>query len=482
MNLFLPCAAGVEDMLAAETKRIAKIAIKLQGTSGGGRFEVRTARGGVMLINAQWVDVMAVNLHSRLCQRVLILVSRTPYRVEDDIYQAACDVQWEHWFTPRHTFKIDLTASRSPLQSINFAALRIKDGLCDRFRHFESERPSVDTVRPDARVHAHLSEDELSLYIDTSGEPLFKRGWRFDKGDAPLKETLAAAMLEASGWAELARNGEATPLVDPCCGSGTISIEAAQMLIGMPPGLRRPFGFERLLPHQADHWTAIKKEASEAMNTLATMQKSVKNGGECVIFGSDLSFRMVDFANTNAERAGVADWLNFRGGDALQRAAPSSRAGVIVMNPPYGERIEARGVAGANRAQSRAQRGEAKLQHPFERDFQTDFERDTTTRPPASDPQEPSQRKVDGHFFAALATHWKRGYPGWTAWVLSPDMKLPGAMRFKESRRVPLWNGPIECRLFRFDLMSGSPRPQNPTAPPLPDPASTQDDAEDHWV
>ncbi len=416
-NLFLPCPSGVEDMLAAEVKRVS-------------HAKPTPARAGVYA-KGSFEDVLKLNLHSRLAQRVLVELMHAPYRSEDDIYQAACDTLWEQWLTPRHTFKIDATASRSPLQSLNFAALRVKDGLCDRFRHFEGVRPSVDTERPDARVFAHFGPEHVTLSIDTSGEPLFKRGWRFDKGDAPLKETLAAAMLEASGWAHLAREKgiDAPPLVDPCCGSGTIAIEAAQLVAGIAPGSMRRFGFERLLPFEAKQWNAIKEEATNQAITKTDVQEAIKNGFVANVYGSDLAFRMVDFANTNAERAGVSGLVNFRGGDALQRSAPVEGPGVIVMNPPYGERIDTRGVAASQAAH--AARAPVELR---------------------SAPADESQRDASANFFQLLGRHWKTAYPGWTAWVLSPDMKLPAAMRFKESRRVPMFNGPIECRLFRFDL------------------------------
>jgi putative N6-adenine-specific DNA methylase len=264
------------------------------------------------------------------------------------------------------------------------------------------------------RIFAHLSADAATLYIDTSGEPLFKRGWREDKGEAPLKETLAAAMIAASGW------DRSLPLYDPCCGSGTIAIEAAQVACNIAPGLLRRFGFERLKPHTASDWLALKGEAQAARRAPAAP-----------VFGSDVAFRMVDFAQRNAQRAGVAEAVQLRGGDALQRMPPGEGPGVMLVNPPYGERIEAAGVAGRGRGgRERAQMEDA------------------------GDPGSLS----GADFFAQLAAHWKRHYAGWTAWVLSPDAKLPSRMRLKESRRVPMWNGPIECRLFRFDMVAGSAR------------------------
>jgi putative N6-adenine-specific DNA methylase len=404
LRLFLPCAAGVEDYLAQEVHH-------LTGLAGD---DLMSSRGGVF-VRGSWRDALKLNLHSRLAQRVLVELAHAEYRSENDLYAIAGGVAWEIWFTPRQTFKIETTAQHSPLTSLNFATLRIKDAIADRFRaKAGGVRPSIETQWPDCRVFAHLTTDTCTLYIDTSGEPLFKRGWRQDTGDAPLKETLAAAMLAASGWWN-PESGEvsAAPLYDPCCGSGTIAIEAAQIERGMPAGGQRRFGFEKLLPFQAHVWAALKAESEQAAATRSAAAAAA------AIFGSDVSHRMVDFAQRNAERAGVAGTIDFRGGDALQRMPPAE-GGVIMLNPPYGERIEVGGVAAAGREQGQTEGG--------------------------------------GEFFVQLASHWKKHYAGWTAWMLTPDLQCPKRMRLKESRRVPMWNGPIECRLFRFDMVAGSAR------------------------
>jgi putative N6-adenine-specific DNA methylase len=409
LSFFLPCAAGVEEFLAQEVHA-------LTGRAGQ---DLLTLRGGVR-VRADWRDGLKLNLHSRLAQRVLVELAHAPYRSENDLYAIASGVAWEIWFTPKQTFKIETTAQHSPLQSLNFATLRIKDAIADRFRaKANGVRPSIETQWPDCRVFAHLTTDTCTLYIDTSGEPLFKRGWRQDKGDAPLKETLAAAMLAASGWWN-PETGEVSdqPLYDPCCGSGTIAIEAAQIARGIAAGSLRRFGFEKLLPFQAHVWSAIRQEAEDAEGAVA--------GDAVRIFGSDVSHRMVDFGQRNAERAGVAQAVEFRGGDALQRMPPVEGGGVIMLNPPYGERIAVGGVAGAGR--------------------------------PGARETAQSSEEDGSDFFPQLATHWKKNYAGWTAWVLTPDLKLPRQMRLKESRRVPMWNGPIECRLFRFDMVAGSAR------------------------
>ena len=428
LKLFLPCAAGVEDMLADEVQRITNEPLAFK------------ARGGVG-IKASWRDAMRLNLHSRLSQRVLVQLWHGGYRSEQDLYNAAGEIAWEIWFTPQQTIKVEITAQHSPLTSLNFAALKIKDAICDRFRDKRGERPSVDTTWPDVRIYAHLTTDELTLYIDTSGEPLFKRGWREDKGDAPLKETLAAAMIAATGWNGGAAESldDITPLYDPCCGSGTVVIEAAQIALNIPPGMLRRFAFEKMLPYQQHVWTAIQDEAERDM-------RDWPEGHAPIVFGSDVSFRMVDFAQRNAERAGVAHAIELRGGDALQRLPPTQKPGVMLLNPPYGERIAAAGVAGEN-ASARAQRMEPRAPRTFTAG---------KAAPPAPGLGRESAQMSDGgdgsEFFLQLAAHWKSHYAGWSAWLLTPDLKLPGKMRFKESRRVPLWNGPIECRLFRFDL------------------------------
>ncbi|WP_298833912.1 THUMP domain-containing protein [uncultured Piscinibacter sp.] len=409
LPLFLPCAAGVEEWLAEEIARV------LPGA------RLRVARGGVGL-DGDPREVMLLNLESRLAQRVLIEVAEGAYRDEDDLYALAQGVDWLQWITPRHTLRVDTTAQKSPLKSLNFAALRIKDAVCDQLREATGERPSVDTRHPDLPLLLHVGTERASLYVDSSGEPLFKRGWREDKGDAPLKETLAAAMLAAAGWRGTPEAGGA--LHDPCCGSGTIAIEAAQIACGIAPGLQRRFAFERLLPFGGPReralWQTLKVEAKARIHASAVP-----------IHASDVSFRMVDFARRNAQRAGVEASITFNGGDALERPAPAlpeGLPGTLVLNPPYGERIEVGGKA---------------------------------ARPSAQDRPD-DNKSMPSDFFARLASHWKQAYTrhaaGWTAWVLSPDMKLPSAMRLKESRRIPMWNGPIECRLYRFDLVAGSAR------------------------
>src|SRR5262249_22977067 len=158
---------------------------------------------------------------------ILIEVASSLYRSEDDLYALARSVDWTRWISPRETLRVDTTAQRAPLRSLNFAALRVKDAVCDVLREATGARPSVNTRNPDLPLRLHMGPEHAVIYIDSSGESLFKRGWRQNVGDAPLKETLAAAMLSAAGWRGTPQAGGA--LHDPCCGSGTIAIEAAQI-------------------------------------------------------------------------------------------------------------------------------------------------------------------------------------------------------------------------------------------------------------
>jgi putative N6-adenine-specific DNA methylase len=393
VTLFLPCAGGTEALLADEVQRIT-----------GSTAE--TARGGVW-VPGNALTAMQLNLHSRLAQRVLWPLIDGYYRDEHDLYDLARRVTWSQWIRPDQTLRVDMVAMRSPLQSLNFTALRIKDAICDQLREATGARPSVDTRHPDLPLTLFVGPENATLYADTSGDALFKRGWREDTGEAPLKETLAAAMLAATGWQGRAEDGA---LLDPCCGAGTIAIEAAQIACGIAAGSLRRFAFERMLPFKAfaANWRDMQQAAKAAVHAPAAP-----------VFAGDVSFRMTDFAERNAERAGVLHAIDFKTVDALQRTPPAA-TGTMVLNPPYGERIAPKGAGNVT-----AREG---------------FEGGGTS----------------AEFFQALASHWKHHYAGWQAWLLTPDMKLPSLMRLKESRRVPLWNGAIECRLFRFDMTAGA--------------------------
>lgn len=323
---------------------------------------------------------------------------------------------------------MDVTGIKAPVRSLEFVTLRVKDAVCDRLREKSGARPNIDTMQPDVRVFAFLTATDATLYLDTSGEPLFKRGWRLDKGAAPLRENLAAGILRLAGW----RTDTAADMVlyDPMCGSGTFLAEAAQIALGVPAGAGRRFGFEKLKGYDIAAWQALKVQADEAQRDARV------RGVPESIFGSDISGDMLVKSRANLERAGVGD-IGLKQVDARDMSPPVDRPGIIVANPPYGERIEVRG--------RRAPRDADDGYSPDVQGNRGGFQRNQPDG-------------VDAEFFRAFGDVLKQRFTGWSAFLLTADMSLPGQMRLRESRRTPLYNGALECRLFRFDLIAGSVR------------------------
>ena len=343
------------------------------------------------------------NLHARLPSRVLVRIARGAYRDEQDLYRLAAGHGWESVFRADQTLRVDVSAIRSPLQSLNFATLRIKDGIVDRMRNATGERPSIDTRRPAVRVFAFLDATDATLYLDLSGEPLFKRGWRLrdDKGEAPLKENLAAGLLALAEWTP------ETPLLDPFCGSGTIVIEAAQASLRIAPGASRRFGFEQLADFDERLWASLRSDAIRSARRAA---------GPLPIAGADIDPRAIEQVRVNLARAGIGpDAVSLACRDFAGSRAPFDGAGVIVCNPPYGERVEIEGQA-----------------------------------------QEAG--------FAEFAATLREGFAGWRACVLTSDRSLPRQLGMKERRKWPLYNGAIECRLFVFDIFAPGTAPRRSRA------------------
>jgi putative N6-adenine-specific DNA methylase len=318
------------------------------------------------------------------------------YANENDIYDLTLAQPWEEWFDVDHTIRVDITAIKSPLKSLEFTTLKIKDAVCDRFRDLYGKRPSVDTRTPDMRIVGFLDAHNYTVYLDTSGEALFKRGWRTETGDAPLRENLAAGMLRVAGWKP------GMTLFDPMCGSGTILAEAAQMLAGIPPGYRREFAFQKFNAFDTDEWEAVK--AGVRLNPLPTTP---------TIFGSDISGDMVTMTRHNLAQAGIRFEVPLKQIEAQEVKPPSETPGILLTNPPYGERIGVRG------------------------------DRNIT---------EDDMAKA---FFSAFGTTLKQRFAGWHVFLFTADLEVPKLLRLKESRKTPFFNGALECRLFRFDMVAG---------------------------
>lgn len=386
-SFFCPCPRGMEAALTEELREIAQHSTTMK---------VHNEVPGGVHASGELTDAYLMNLHSRIASRVLMRMAAGGYKNENDIYDLALAQPWEEWFSYEHTIRVDLTAVKSPLKSLEFTTLKIKDAICDRFLDQYKKRPSVDTKEPDMRIFGFVDAHQFIVYLDTSGEALFKRGWRTETGDAPLRENLAAGLLRVSGWKP------GMPLFDPMCGSGTILCEAAQMVQGVPPGARRRFAFEKFHDFEASVWQDMK--AAIKPNPLPA---------EPTIFGSDISGDMVAMARHNLRSAGILFEVPLKQIEAQQVQAPTAQPGILLTNPPYGERIGVRGDS--------------------------------------SMPQD----ELANSFYAELSSTLKQRFAGWTVYLFTADLGVPKLLRLKEARKTPFFNGALECRLFRFDMVAG---------------------------
>ena len=259
-TFFAPCPRGLEAVLRAELEPL-------------GAQDVTELPGGVSF-TGPFPLCYTVNLHSRIASRVLWRVFHGTYRDERDIFQAAQALPWHEWFPVSRTIKVKVSAQQCPLNSLDFVTLRIKDAICDRFRAATGSRPDVATNRPDIRIDAFLTRQTVTLYLDTSGEALFKRGLRTAVTEAPVRENLAAGILRLVGWTAQ------QPLLDPMCGSGTFLVEAALMARNIPPGLGRRFAFEKLRNFDAFMAGAMRgrKGAAQAAGTLCPLRERHPRG------------------------------------------------------------------------------------------------------------------------------------------------------------------------------------------------------------
>jgi putative N6-adenine-specific DNA methylase len=376
-RFFATCPRGLELLLADELRQLN--ATKVHAVGGGVQFA-----GDFFLC-------YRVNLESRIASRVLWQVASGGYRSEDDIYRAAYALPWTDWFDAARTIRVDVSATRSPLTSLNFVTLKIKDAVCDKIRRLSGHRPSVDTREPDIPIQSHLTERDFALYLDTTGEPLFKRGRRMATGEAPLRENLAAGIVRLSGWVP------GIPLLDPMCGSGTILLEAALIALDIAPGLGRHFAFEKLKNFDVQRWR-------ELLRSRAARQRSK---AQPAIYGSDLSGDALKAARVNLTAAGLEKVVSLKRADVLEISAPA-KEGVIVTNPPYGVRL--------------------------------------------------GEQQALAEFYPKLGDRLKNHFCGWRAYLLSADMRLPKLIRLAASKRTPLFNGALECRLFEYRMVEGGMR------------------------
>lgn len=376
-TLFTTCPRGLESVLSTEL-------------AACGGSDVRPADGGAYC-RGTLETVYRLNLHARTAGRVLIQLGKSRYRNEQDIYTLARSIAWAKWFDVAQTFKIKAEGRRARLKSLDFAALKVKDGLCDAFREYCQARPSVDKAAPDVRIHAFFDEQDARLFIDSSGEALFKRGYRQDTGSAPLRENLAAGLLLLAGY------DGSQPFQDPFCGSGTLVIEAALIATRRPPGLHRRFGFEGLNNFDAALWQRLRRAAEADILPTAPMP----------LAGSDNDVALIRTAQANARAAQVEAVVAFDCLDVCD-TRPNGKHGILLSNPPYGVRL-----------------AEVQALHAL---------------------------------YPQLGSWLKQHYAGWLAGMFTADRDMPKLMRLSPKRKIPLYNGNLDCRLFLLEMVSGSHR------------------------
>lgn len=375
-SLFVSCPRGLETILNQELVTL-------------GCEQIHNRDGGIAL-TGDLASVYKINLHSRVASRVLIRLTTGHFRNENEIYQLARKICWPEWFDVDKNFKIHIEGKQAQINSLNFAALKVKDAICDVFRDKTGRRPSIEKFRPDIRIHVFIEKNEISVYLDSSGEALFKRGYRSDTGEAPLRENLAAGLLLLAGY-----NGS-QPFMDPFCGSGTLSIEAALIATGTAPGLERAFGFEKLNNYNDNLWQQLRRAAQAAIH-----QPSAP------IFGADIDSRLIRLAQDNARYAGMEQYIQWQVTDALD-TRPNGKNGIMISNPPYGVRLS-----------------EIQLLHAL---------------------------------YPQLGSWLKQHFAGWLIGMFSADRDMPKLMRLSPKRKIPLFNGNLDCRLFLLDMVAGSNR------------------------
>lgn len=376
-QFFATCPRGLESLLEDELKSLH--ARQIKPTDGGVGF------AGDMLL------CYRANLESRIATRILLQVGKGRYSNEDELYQGAYKIDWVQWFEVEQDFMVKVTGVKCPLKSLEFATLRIKDAICDRFREEVGSRPSIDTREPDVRVHAYLGAEEYQLYVDTSGNALYQRGLRRASIEAPLRENLAAGILKLSGWQP------GMPLLDPMCGSGTFLLEAAMISLDIAPGSNRSFGFERLKNFNAGAWQSLLKQAKNRAKPVAFQG----------IYGSDADLRAVRVTRKNLEQAGLLEAVQVAHRDFTE-AVPPAAEGILVANPPYGVRI--------------------------------------------------GEDEELAALYPKMGEALKKKFAGWNTYFLTNDMRLPKLMRLSPTKRTPLFNGPLECRVFEIKMVAGSNR------------------------
>lgn len=380
-TLFASCPKGIERLLLKELEQL------------GGR-QVRETVGGVYA-TVSWQQVYAVCLYSRLANRVVLVLVQQAINNADEMYAAVKAVPWTDFFTVQQSIAVDFTGTNNEIRHTHFGAMRVKDAVVDVFTEAQSQRPSVDPKTPDVQLYAHVRRNRLTVGIDVSGGSLHRRHYRLQGAKAPLKENLAAALVQCTDYTA----DDQRVLVDPMCGSGTLLIEALLQRLNIAAAvLRDRFGFEQLCCHQPDVWQAMQQQARvQRREALAAMA-----GSEPLAIGYDQDARMVESARANAQRAGVDHLVHFKQQALQDFHWPQEKPLLLLTNPPYGERL--------------------------------------------------SERNALFELYRQLGDVLRQSCQGGNAWVLCSDDYLLKALSLQKSKSYRFYNGALEVHWVRFDI------------------------------
>ena len=380
LAFFATTARGIEPVTAKELR-----ALEANG--------VEELRGGVRFRGDMPMCYKA-NLWLRTAIRVLMPIAEFTAYTPEELYAKAQETDWREFLTPDHTFAVDCNVRDSAITHSQYAALKLKDAIADQFRERLGRRPSVSTQAPDVQINLHISRNVCTISLDSSGATLHKRGYRVAQTEAPLNETLAAALVYLSGW------DRCCTLVDPMCGSGTILIEAALLAADVAPGLlRQRFGFESWPNFDEKAWRLLLDEARRRRQSCGTAAPGCASRPK--ILGSDITPEAIAAAKKNRDAAGMGECVSFEVKDIADLSGRPG-PGVIICNPPYGERL-----------------GEVEELKPL---------------------------------YQVMGEVFRNRFRGWSAFVLAGNPRLARHIGLKPASRTQLFNGPIECQLLRFDL------------------------------
>ncbi len=376
---FATCPKGIEPLLADELRQLGAEAVK--ETRAGVSFEGTLAIG------------YRACLWSRLASRILLPLTSFPAPTPEALYAGVQTIAWKEHLAAEGTLAVDFTTSQSAITHSHYGALKVKDAIVDQLRDEFGVRPSIDTAQPDIRVNVYLLRDQATVSLDLSGESLHRRGYRTQTVQAPLKENLAAAILLRANWPAIAKQGGM--LVDLMCGSGTLPIEGAMIAADIAPGLAREyFGFTHWKQHDATAWTELLDEAHRRRETGLTHLPP--------IHGYDRDPLAIRAARDNIKRAGLGNLIVAQQRELSDCIPEATSIGLVVANPPYGERLGPGSELSA--------------------------------------------------LYTELGTQFKKCFPGWRGAVFTGNPELGKVMGLRAGKMHTLYNGAIECKLLHFEI------------------------------